>query len=660
MWRTTLAAAVDHGQISLLVRPHALTDAQADHHLIRIIEALPALQQVVHDPRRHLRVDEAVRPVSVVRRTGPAALRHLSQHSEHWESRTVTGLRPARLLAKVIDDDLDLYENRFIVTLVKQLHRRMAKLVTFVDTGLTQAQSAFAIECYAEERADPQARRMLHALLPRSSDTELLMDLELFERLKCKVEKILNVLTECEETQLFRSLRRVSPVQSPILPTNILTMDPHYRVLFDLWHELERLTPENQGTGEVPADIEQGYSSFCGVLVWAALRHAGFEPEMGDEQICIKRNDGVLAECGKYVRDDWRAEIESSHKLSVSGIVIKLRRRVHKSFEIPAGIPTPQIPENLSNIFAIVGSVVEFLDQPTEAVAVEIGQLWHVATRHELNRKRRGREDVGVKWKSFIDSAIRKLPDPETFSIVILPVLSSVGIDPHDASSISEFYLNMASGLPGDFSLRIVALPSGCRDVALATRASIIRRLLNYGDAFFESDSEKWARRSGILQLSPWTLNSLQRVNRLIETSMLKHDIESERLTEACPICESTFTTASDQQQGFSRECRQCGTLWGTNRCRWCSSSFPWLRLRRKPLEQSFEELGYARWIEKLELAAGTKAFPSFCESAKSPPAGVPICPYCGRCARKDKVENCPRCSFERSAPEILLKSAPH
>src|SRR4051794_5470995 len=117
---------------------------------------------------------------------------------------------------------------------------------------------------------------MLHALLPRSSDTDLLMDLELFESLKRKVENILHVLTECEETQLFRSLRRASPVQSPILPTNMLTMDPHYRVLFDLWHELERLIPEEQGTGEVPVDIEKGYSSFCGLLVWAALRHAGF------------------------------------------------------------------------------------------------------------------------------------------------------------------------------------------------------------------------------------------------------------------------------------------------------------------------------------------------------------------------------------------------
>ena len=234
-----LAAALDSGKISLLVRPHVITDLQADHHLSRIIEALPALQQVVHDPRRHLRIDEAVRPVFVVRRTGPAALRH---------SRSIANIgiphgRGPKTSAVVSEDHRRRFrtstKNRFVVTLIKQIHRRMAKLAVFVDTGMTQAQSAFDIECYAEELMDPQARRMLTALLPSSTDNELLSNLDLFEGLTRKVETILHVLAGCEETLLFRSLRRLSPVQAPILPTNILTMDPHYRALFDLWHDLD-------------------------------------------------------------------------------------------------------------------------------------------------------------------------------------------------------------------------------------------------------------------------------------------------------------------------------------------------------------------------------------------------------------------------------------
>jgi hypothetical protein len=151
---------------------------------------------------------------------------------------------------------------------------------------------------------------------------------------------------------------------------------------------------------------------------------------------------------------------------------------------------------------------------------------------------------------------------PESFSIAILPVLSSAGVDPRDASSNSGFYLNMAAHAAGDFSLRIVALPSGCRDALPTTATSIIRRLLNYGDSFFEADSAEWAQRAGILQLSPWTLNSLQRVNRLIETSMLNREIKAERLADICPICESRHIVTA-QQEEFSRECRQCNTLWG-------------------------------------------------------------------------------------------------
>lgn len=654
-----LSDALDNGQVSLLVRPHVITDAQSDLHLSKILDALPSLQEVTHNPRRHLRVDEAVRPVAVVRRTGPAALRHLAQHSEHWQTRTVTGLRPARLLAKVIDDDFDLYENRFVVTLIKRLHQRLARLAIFVDTGLSQAQSAFDIDCYAEELMDPHARRMLSALLPSSSDMELLGDLDLFETLTRRITKVFHVLAECEETPLFRGLRQLSPVQNPIRPTNILTMDSHYRVLFDLWHELDLLIPENEGTGELPEDIECAYASFCTTLILSGLRHAGFHPENGEVQTCISADHGRLLPCGRYVRGDWSVTLQSAAGTDPAGAVLmSFRRRVPSSFEIPADISVPHLPTDLLDVCTIVNSRIEFFDVPAKDKAKKLSDLWHVATREEQARKRRGQQDIGVRWKAFIDGVIRKIPQPDNFSVLIVPILSSTGVSVHDVSENSESYLQMASGLRSEAQLRIVALPSGCREAPMETPGSIVRRLLNYGDAFFEGDSSRWAQRTGILQMSPWTLNSLQRVSRLIEVSMLTRDIGAGRLLDVCPVCESRQLSVASQVEGYSRECRQCGTLWGTNKCPWCSRKFPWLRLHRKAWDASASELSYSRWIEKVELAAGTKAFPSFCESIESAPIAVPICPHCGTCARKGRIKNCPRCSPQSAVQEGVSRTA--
>jgi hypothetical protein len=372
----------------------------------------------------------------------------------------------------------------------------------------------------------------------------------------------------------------------------------------------------------------------------------------------LKQKADRLIPCGSFVRGDWRVALKELPHEFDTGFSVAFKLRIGQTFAIPNGVTTPEIGSELGRILKLTGSSICFNDTPTEEESRQIRELWYLATRETKSKKRRGQDDIAVKWSSFIDGVLRKLRPPEQFSIAIIPVLSSAGSDPHDASLHSEFYLDSARKLLGEFSLRIVALPTGTRDVSDATPPAVIRRLLNYGDSYFEHDSERWSQRCGLLQLSPWVLNSLQRVIRLVESSILHREIVAKRLSTLCPICEERFITSSGSEQGFSRECRSCGTLWGLTKCKWCSHTFPWLRLRRKQWEPGSADVPYGRWIEKIELAAGAKAFPSFCESSESRPVAVPICPRCGQCPHKAEIENCARCSSAFLSKEIRAKAA--
>jgi hypothetical protein len=636
--------------LSLLVRSKPYTAKQSDLYLDTVLKALPSLLTVAHRPRQHLRIDEAVRPVGVVRRTGPAALRHLAQHSEHWETRTVNGLRAARLLAKVVDDDLNLYENRFVVTLIQLLRARTDKLAALADVAFSQAQSAIDIEGYVEELRDYRAQKMLETLLPSSTGEDMLNELCLYDALIKKAHVILRALSECEDTRLYRTLKRVAPVQEPIMPTNILTMDPHYRALFNLWQDLRRLVPEDEGTGELPTSMEAAYVSYCQIITLVAVQHAGFEPQNGEKQICLeKKPQGCTVVSGAFVNRDWVITLESKRqRVFGDAIALHFRRKLTALFNLPVSVTRPLIPSELSHICHYVDGQIEFLDRPTEPELTKLSELVHQSTRTAHRGARRSSHDEGVIWKSFVSDQVRpNLPKRVHFDILLVPVLSGIGAGAYDLEKNSELMLDEAlrevDG--GKYRSLLLLAPVTSREVDAATPGFVIRRLLNFGDSYFSGDAERWGRElTGILPVSPWVLSSLQRIDRLIGIRTLASDIKTRHWATNCPVCSSSYLTAEEQGEYYSCQCQQCRSLWGISACT-CGHRFPWLRLRRRDKVQNFGEMPYGQWVERVEAAAGTIAFPAFCESSGARPAAIPICPKCGRCARqKELFSGCPRC----------------
>ncbi|MEI6422977.1 MAG: hypothetical protein WCP55_12220, partial [Lentisphaerota bacterium] len=78
---------------------------------IAIKDYLPYLRNVFHRPIRHLKVDSETVLISKVRRLAKKAPDHLATHPEDWDGRTVLGIKPKRVLAKVRLEQWDIYEN---------------------------------------------------------------------------------------------------------------------------------------------------------------------------------------------------------------------------------------------------------------------------------------------------------------------------------------------------------------------------------------------------------------------------------------------------------------------------------------------------------------------------------------------------------------------
>lgn len=159
-----LFEALRSGALTLLSRANPLSGLSTDYAFDEILKECSSLLEICERPRLHLHVEESVRPIGVVRKSGPAAIKHLARHSEHWEARTVSGLRPARLLAQVLEDDWQLYENRFVVTLVRKLQRYLQLACKDINERLEQATGSIALFDISSNTRVDQPRALAYLL----------------------------------------------------------------------------------------------------------------------------------------------------------------------------------------------------------------------------------------------------------------------------------------------------------------------------------------------------------------------------------------------------------------------------------------------------------------------------------------------------------------
>ena len=87
------------------------------------------LHSISDRPRQDLRYEELISPVARARRLATSALSHLASHSDCWQQRTLSGVKPRKILARFSDDDYAIYENRLYKRLIDRLERHLSRRI---------------------------------------------------------------------------------------------------------------------------------------------------------------------------------------------------------------------------------------------------------------------------------------------------------------------------------------------------------------------------------------------------------------------------------------------------------------------------------------------------------------------------------------------------
>lgn len=219
-----------------------------------IEECLVPLDEIVRNPRKFIVIEEDIIDISLARSISVESVRHLAQHTNliamvDEKKGTVT---PSKILNTAKEESYEVYENRFIYTLLQKVN-------TFINTRYDAIMKAVnqsdQIQILISSRYNIGYEKLQFKLdtIAKMSFDELMKTND--EGLT-PVERVLRmrqILAGYLSSAFAKSMVSSSPVRPPITRTNVIKKNPNYKKALELWQFVESY---NQKGFEMVVDTE--------------------------------------------------------------------------------------------------------------------------------------------------------------------------------------------------------------------------------------------------------------------------------------------------------------------------------------------------------------------------------------------------------------------
>ncbi len=216
---------------------HHLSNQSAevnDSWVNTIYEGLFAIEKIVRSPRRFIKDEEHIVAVERAKKTTSKTIRNLSTHTQYIQSYDEDGdVMPKKVLTIEANEDLAIYENRFVYSLMQRLisfvelkYRSLENKLAVVNTHTVAMKSKFNVgQSEIEYNIDMKISE------PTGDREKYNKNLALFERV-VELRKRLRVI---DSSEFMRILAKAKTVKPPIMKTNLLTKNIDYSACYKLW-----------------------------------------------------------------------------------------------------------------------------------------------------------------------------------------------------------------------------------------------------------------------------------------------------------------------------------------------------------------------------------------------------------------------------------------
>ncbi len=207
-----------------------------DEEWVREIEeALPSLHYVIIHPRKFIEEEREVVNVAMARNITTESIRHLLQHSdlidEYKEDGTVI---PSRILNVYKEESINIYENRFICTLMAELQYFVNKRFNVIfDASKDEIGTFFEVESRVDNYTEVVEYNLSVKIQEKQTDVNNEKENNnIFARI-IRIHQQVNMLAA---TEFIGMMKRYPAVSHPIVKTNVIGKNKDYKACHKLWN----------------------------------------------------------------------------------------------------------------------------------------------------------------------------------------------------------------------------------------------------------------------------------------------------------------------------------------------------------------------------------------------------------------------------------------
>ena len=217
-------------------------DKKIDLKWVEEIEAcIIPLDNIIRVPRKFIVQEEEIVPIERARKITNESIRHLAQHTNMIAKVEGDDVTPNQILNVFREESYEVYENRFVFTL-------MQNLVRFIDVrynvlfNISDDDNMASLKMQSDFTRGREKVQYKLEVSAQSAGSEVGGEAgpdgenaTAFQR----IERVKRIINEYANSSFMKELRNCVPVRPPIMRTNAIQKNPNFRACLKLWQFIQ-------------------------------------------------------------------------------------------------------------------------------------------------------------------------------------------------------------------------------------------------------------------------------------------------------------------------------------------------------------------------------------------------------------------------------------
>lgn len=231
-----------------------------------------AIDQIIANPRTFIKESPELVEAGLAKKINAQSITHLASHTQFVHSVDEKGnVTPEKILTIHAEIDMQIYENRFVMTLIKKCSLFIEKRFNFIkDHGETLDSDLLLIKSVSDiDGAKYEIDSRIKVFTPSKDGGNKEKNEDVLQRLASLRERCAYYM----RSPFMAEMQGAKDVANPIHMTNLIVKNPHYHAAYELWKFVDAYTElgVSYNVQETEQDFSQPYFEEILALVMADI-----------------------------------------------------------------------------------------------------------------------------------------------------------------------------------------------------------------------------------------------------------------------------------------------------------------------------------------------------------------------------------------------------